>query len=319
MPLLKTRMKVLVTGSTGFVGRALIRRLVADGHEVRAASRRRVDDPDAQETVAIGDIDGGTDWSSALEGVDGVVHLAARVHVMRDTPDGVQAFHRTNTDGPLNLATQAVASGARRFLFVSSIKVNGEGTDLSPYSASSTPAPVDAYGLSKMAAEVGLRAMEGLEAVIIRPPLVYGPGVKGNLLRFCRLARAGVPVPFGSIANRRDLVGVENLVDLLERSLRHPAAAHRTFLVSDGRPMSTPELYRAIATAMGRPARMLKVPVAALKTLGVLVGLGDEMDRLTGSLEVDIRETCAVLGWSPPRSVDDGIDAMVRAFLAQGR
>ena len=312
-------MKILVTGSTGFVGRALIRRLVADGYKVRAASRRPVADPVAHETVTIGGIDGGTDWRPALEGVDGVVHLAARVHVMRDTPDGVQAFHRTNTEGTLNLANQAVASGARRFLFVSSIKVNGEGTSASPYSPSSTPAPVDAYGASKLAAEVGLRAMTGLETVIIRPPLVYGPGVKGNLLRFCRLARAGVPVPFGSIANRRDLVGVENLVDVLERSLRHPAAAHRTFFVSDGRPMSTPELYTAIATAMDRPARILRVPVPVLKALGALVGLGDEMDRLTGSLEVDIGETRAVLDWSPPHSVDAGIDAMVRAFLAQGR
>jgi nucleoside-diphosphate-sugar epimerase len=312
-------MKVLVTGSTGFVGRALIRRLVADGYKVRAASRLPVDDPVAYETVTIGGIDGGTDWRPALEGVDGVVHLAARVHVMRDAPDGVQAFHRTNTEGTLNLANQAVASGARRFLFISSIKVNGEGTGASPYSLSSTPAPVDAYGASKLAAEVGLRAMTGLETVIIRPPLVYGPGVKGNLLRFCRLARAGVPVPFGSIANRRDLVGVENLVDVLERSLRHPAAAHRTFFVSDGRPMSTPELYTAIATAMDRPARMLRVPVPVLKALGALVGLGDEMNRLTGSLEVDIGETRAVLDWSPRQTVDAGIDAMVHAFLAQGR
>lgn len=312
-------MKILVTGSTGFVGRALIRRLVADGYKVRAASRRPVADPVAHETVTIGGIDGGTDWRPALEGVDGVVHLAARVHVMRDTPDGVKAFHGTNTEGTLNLANQAVASGARRFLFVSSIKVNGEGTSASPYSPSSTPAPVDAYGASKLAAEVGLRAMTGLETVIIRPPLVYGPGVKGNLLRFCRLALAGVPVPFGSIANRRDLIGVENLVDVLQRSLRHPAAAHRTFFVSDGRPMSTPELYTAIATAMDRPARILCVPVPVLKALGALVGLGDEMERLTGSLEVDIGETRAVLDWSPRHSVDVGIDAMVRAFLAQGR
>lgn len=284
---------------------------------MRAALRRPVEGPGSSEHAVVGDIDGDTDWTAALEGVDAVVHLAARVHVMRDTPDGAAEFRRTNTDGTLKLASHAARAGVRRMVFVSSIKVNGEGTHGSPYTASSTPAPVDPYGVSKLEAELGLREISGFESVIVRPPLVHGPGVKGNLQRFCRLARAGLPMPFGSIRNRRDLVGVENLVDLLAVSLSHPAAAGRTFLVSDDHALSTPELYGAIAAAMNRPARMLPVPVAALRALGALAGLRDEVERLTGSLQVDITETKRVLGWAPPRTVEEGLAAMVRAYVEQ--
>lgn len=308
-------MKVLVTGATGFVGRVAVRRLAAAGHSVRAALRGpRPDLP--FESVVVGELGPDTAWSSALEGVDAVVHLAARVHVMRDHAGGGAEFERTNVQGTLGLARAAAVAGARRFVFVSSIKVNGEATTNRPFRADDEPRPVDAYGQSKLAAERALRAVAGIEPVIIRPPLVHGPGSKGNLARFCRLAQMGWPVPLGSIENRRDLVGVENLSDLIERCLWHPAAVGEVWLAADGEALSTPQLYRTIAEALGRPARLVRVPVAWMRAVARPLGFGAEVDRLTQSLEVDIGPTRDRLGWAPPVGVRSGIAAMARAYRA---
>ena len=309
-------MKILLTGATGFVGRVAARTLESRGHSVRAALRA----PRTGltfESVVVGEVGPETDWSRALEGVETVVHLAARVHVMRDDADGVIEFERVNTEGTLHLARAAAVAGARRFVFVSSIKVNGEATTGRPFRADDEPHPGDAYARSKYAAERGLLEIGGIEPVIIRPPLVHGPGAKGNLARFCRLARSGWPVPLGGISNRRDLVGVENLANLIERCVWHPAAAGQVFLASDGEALSTPELYRLIAEALGRQARMVKVPVTLMRALAGPLGLGAEIDRLTESLELDITKTRELLGWEPPVSAAAGIADMARAFASR--
>lgn len=310
-------MKVLVTGANGFVGRIAVPVLVAAGHEVRVALRRPLPDPPLG-SVLVGEIGPDTEWRHALEGMDAVLHLAARVHVMRDRADDEADFMRANAQGTMQLARAAAQAGARRFVFVSSIKVNGEATADRPFRADDVPAPCDAYGRSKLAAEVGLRTIGGLDLAIVRPPLVHGPGAKGNLERFCRLARAGLPVPLAGIVNRRDLVGVENLADLIERCLWHPAAAGQVFLAADGEPLSTPQIYQLIATAIGRAPRLFHVPVTIMRASGRAIGLGAEIDRLTQSLEVDIGKTKDLLGWQPPRTVVEGLTGMARAF-GEGR
>jgi nucleoside-diphosphate-sugar epimerase len=305
-------MKVLVTGGTGFVGKVVVPALESAGHAVRLALRTpRAGQP--QETVVVGELGPETDWQVALDEVDAVVHLAARVHVMRDNAGGAAEFQRTNTAGTLQLARAAAAAGARRFVFVSSIKVNGEATIDQPFRADDEPRPQDEYGRSKLAAERGLRDLAGIETVVIRPPLVHGRGARGNLGRLCRLARSGLPMPFGAIRNRRDLVGVANLASLIERCLWHPAAPGEVFLVADGEPLSTPELYRIIAGALGRPARLVSVPVALMRTVARPLGLGGEIDRLTQSLEIDIAPTCERLGWEPPMRARNGLEDMARA------
>jgi nucleoside-diphosphate-sugar epimerase len=285
------------------------------GHLVRQACRAG-GGVAAVPSVHIDSIGPDTDWEEALEGMDAVVHLAARVHVMRDQISGAAEFHRVNTDGTLRLARAAAAAGARRFVFISTIKVNGETTTGGPFSADDEPHGSDPYAISKLAAEQGLRQVAGLEPVIIRPPLVYGPGAKGNLERLCRLAQLGVPVPFAGIDNRRDLIGVANLASLVECCIRHPRAAGQVFLAADGEALSTPELYQAIAEGLGRPARMFGVPVRLLRALARPVGLAGEVDRLTQSLEIDIRKTREVLGWRPQLPLRVGIAEMARASVA---
>lgn len=308
-------MKVLVTGATGFVGGAVVRRLLADGHAVRAAVRG-AKSIDGVEAVVVGDIDGRTHWDAALRDIEVVVHLAARVHVMKDTAAGSALFRATNIEGTLCLARSMREAGARRIVFLSTIKVNGEATRPGQrFSAGDQPAPTDPYSVSKNDAERWLLASTHLEAVVIRPPLVYGPGVKGNLARLCRLAQLGMPVPFGAIHNRRDLLGVDNLADLAVRCVVHPSAAGQVFLAADGNPMSTRQLYSMIADAMTRPARMLSVPPTLLRTLGRVLGQRAELERLTGSLEIDIQKTQRALDWSPPVATAVGIQQMVRAFV----
>lgn len=308
-------MKVLVTGATGFIGQQAVHALAASGHSIRLAVRT----PHTGlpfESVVVGDLGPETDWTLALRGMDGVVHLAARVHVMRDRADGDVEHQRVNTDGTLRLARAAADAGARRFVFISTIKVSGEATTDRPFLADDEPHPVDAYSRSKLAAEIGLRSMPDIDAVIIRPPLVHGPGAKGNLARFCRLARSGVPVPLAGISNRRDLVGVDNLVNLIERCLVHPAAPGQVFLASDGEALATPELYRMIAAALDRPARLVYVPIALMRWLARPLGLAGEVARLTQSLEIDIGKTRELLSWQPPRTAAEGIAAMARAYAA---
>jgi UDP-glucose 4-epimerase len=272
--------------------------------------------------VSIGEIGPLTNWHGAfisirssqghIETVDAVVHLAARVHVMQETTaDPLAEFRRVNVQGTMNLARQAASAGVRRFVFVSSIKVNGEATQLGrPFMADDAPAPLDAYGVSKMEAEQGLReiaSQTGMEVVIIRPPLVYGPGVKANFAAMMRWLKRGVPLPLGAIYNQRSLVALDNLVDLIVTCLTHPAAANQTFMVSDGEDVSTTELLRRMGQAMGHPARLLPVPASWLKVAAGLVGKGDVAQRLCGSLQVDISKTRELLGWVPPVSLDEGL------------
>jgi len=313
---------VLVTGANGFVGRALCVDLVRRGYTVRAAVRERscaIGLPG--ELVQIADTGADADWSSAIAGIDAVVHLAARVHVMRDNVlQPLAAFRAVNVVPTERLARAAAAQGVKRFVYVSSIKVNGEGTPPGrPYTPDDVPAPVDSYGISKHEAEQALRQLAreaGLEVVIIRPVLVYGPGVKANFLSMMRWLHRGIPLPLGAINNQRSLVALDNLVDLIVTCLHHPKALNQTFLVSDGEDLSTTALLRRTAAALGRPARLIPVPALVLRTTARLLGKADFAQRLCGSLQVDISKTRELLGWVPPVSVDEALKQTARHFLA---
>jgi nucleoside-diphosphate-sugar epimerase len=302
-------MKVLVTGANGFIGTHLCAYLAARDIPCRRAIRR----PDGQggDTATVGDIDGFTDWSQALAGITVVVHLAARVHVLHEEArDPLAEFRRVNAEGTARLARQAAAAGVRRFILLSTIKVNGEETFARPFAPDDLPVPADPYGISKLEAEemLGRIAREtGMEAVILRPPLVYGRGVGGNFARLVRLVRQGWYLPLGSVRNRRSLIGVENLCSLISLCLAHPAAANRVLLVSDGRDLSTPELIRGIAQACGVPPRLLPFPPPLLHLLARFCGREREIRRLTGSLQLDSSQTCSLLDWHPPVSLEEGL------------
>ena len=304
-------MRVVVTGATGFVGKALCVEFVAHGHAVVPAVRRA---SCLAGEVVVGDIDGATDWTTALAACDAVVHLAARVHVMDDTAhDPLAQYRATNTDATLNFARQAAQVGVKRFVYISTIKVNGEGRGTA-YCETDAPAPGDAYAISKWEAEQGLQRIAGetgLEVVILRPPLVYGPGVKANFRQLLRTVERGWPLPLGAIRNRRSLLYLGNLVDAIRLCVEHPAAAGQTFLLDDGEAISTPELVRAVASAMGRPARLLAMPVGVLELVGILLGKRAAVARLTGSLYVDSSAIRSRLGWTPPYTLRQGLDATV--------
>lgn len=307
-----SRQRVLITGANGFVGRALCVQAVVRGFLVGAVTRSPCDLPTDVESLVAGAVDERTDWQGALPGVDAVLHLAARVHVMQEAAsDPLAEFRRVNVLGTLNLARQAAGAGVRRFVFVSSVKVNGEATlPGHPFKADDAPAPSDAYGISKMEAEQGLRelaAQTGMEVVIIRPPLVYGPGVKANFAAMMRWLRSGMPLPLGAIDNQRSLVAMDNLIDLILTCITHPAAANQTFLVSDGQDVSTTELLRRMGQAMGRPARLVPVPAGWLTLAAAMVGKRDMAQRLCGSLQVDIEKTRQLLGWRPPLTLEQGL------------
>lgn len=313
---------ILVTGATGFVGSALVKRLVMEsafGGVVAVSRRLDVPWPEGVKRVQVSDLQPTTDWSVALRRVDAVVHCAARVHVMQDNAsDPLQAYRHVNVGGTLHLARQAAAAGVRRFVFVSSIKVNGESTLPGvPFTADDAPAPLDPYGVSKMEAEQGLQEISvqtGMEVVIVRPPLVYGPEVKANFAAMMRWVAKGVPLPLGAIHNARSMVALDNLVDLLVTCLSHPAAAGQTFLVSDGQDVSTTSLLRRTAQAMGQQAVLLPVPAGLLQWVAALLGQRDVAQRLCGSLQADIGKTRQLLGWSPPLTLDQGLRKAVEGM-----
>lgn len=300
---------LLVTGAAGFVGTAVCAALETAGRPLRRAVR--VPEPALRDAVAIGDISPSTDWRAALADVRCIVHLAARAHVMSDSAtDPLAEYRRTNVQATLRLARQAAAAGVRRLVYMSSIKVNGEATQ-SPYTESDPPRPEDAYGISKWETEQALSALAdatGLEVVVLRPPLVYGPGVKGNFLRLMRLVARGAPLPLASIANRRSLIYVGNLADAVIAAIDAPGAAGRTYLAADGEDVSTPGLIRAIAGALGTRARLLPCPAALLNLGAALAGRRAEAGRLTGSLQVDATRLRRELGWQARVTLAQGLD-----------
>jgi len=314
--------RVLVTGAAGFVGRALCGSLVATRAVIGAVRNPGESSLFGGVQLVSGILSANFDWTHALFGVSAVVHCAARVHVMNEeSSDPLAEFRRVNVDGTLHFARQAAAAGIKRFVFLSSIKVNGEQTQVGePFAAEQQPNPVDPYGVSKMEAEEGLRTLAretGMEVVIIRPPLVYGPGVKANFLAMMRWLRHGIPLPLGAVtANKRSLVFLDNLVDLIVTCLDHPAAANQIFLVSDGESLSTAALLQRMGKAIGRPARLIPVPVSLLKLGATLLGKPGVAQRLCGSLEVDINKTRELLGWTPPVSVDEGLRRTAAHWLA---
>lgn len=314
---------VVVTGAGGFVGGALCNALYADGRHVRAVVRRPAPGlPAGVETVLVRDLLDRVALATALEGADVVVHLAARVHVMReDMADPLTALREVNVAGTLALARQAAATGAKRFIFISSVKVNGEGTHPGhPFREADLPAPVDPYSVSKMEAEQGLMALAastGMEVVVIRPPLVYGSGVRANFAALIRAVARGVPLPLGAISNHRSLVALDSLVDLIRTCLDHPAAANQTFFVSDGEDLSTPELVRRLARAMGRPVRLFPVPVSMLLAGATFLRKRDVAQRLLGSLQMDISKARDLLGWTPLVTVDEGLRRAVQPLISK--
>jgi nucleoside-diphosphate-sugar epimerase len=312
----------LVTGGSGFVGRALINRLTLIAGSTVIAPVRNVATkfPEGVRSIPFTNLDATFNWSDELKDVDCVVHAAARVHVMNDvSADPLAAFRKVNVEATLNLARQAAASGTKRFIFISSIKVNGEGAEPGTvYRADDVPAPIDPYGVSKLEAEQGLKelaAVTGMEVVIIRPVLVYGPGVKANFLSMMRWLYRGVPLPFGAVHNQRSLVAIDNLVDLIVTCSDHPAAANQVFLVSDGEDVSTTQLLRKLAGALGKPARLLPIPVWLLSGAAALLGKRALSDRILGSLQVDISKNRQLLGWTPPVTLDKALSLTAQHFL----
>lgn len=314
--------RILVTGATGFLGSALVKCLVTKPHyNVAAAIRNKeVSITSDYESISVGNIEKNTVWTEALSGVDVVIHTAARVHVMSETSlNPLEEFRRINTEGTLNLAKQAAKSGIKRFIYISSIKVNGEITlPGSPFTANDIFVPPDPYALSKYEAEQGLLSLAKetkMNVVIIRPPLVYGPKVKANFLSMMKWLYKNIPLPFGAIHNKRSLVALDNLVDLVITCIEHPSAANEVFLVSDDEDLSTSELLKKVSNAEGKRAWLLPVNQKVLEFCLGLIGKKDLAQRLCASLQVDISKTKKLLNWTPPVSVDEALTKTVEYFL----
>lgn len=307
-------MNLLITGANGFVGRALVAESIRRGLQVKGAMRASKQLARDFEVCTINSIDAETDWMPALKDVDVVIHLASRVHVMKESAaDPLKEFCKVNFYGTENLARQAVRAGVKRLVYVSSIKVNGERTAL-PFTESDEPNPQDFYGVSKYEAERALHrvaAETGLEIVIVRPPLVYGQNVKGNFAQMLKVLAKGIPLPLASVNNLRSLVYVGNLVDALILCAMHPVAAGQTYLISDGEDISTPDLLRRLGLAIGRPARLLPCPAACLRLGGRLTGQSEQIERLLESLRIDSGKIRRDLNWAPPFSLQQGLRATV--------
>jgi nucleoside-diphosphate-sugar epimerase len=314
---------ILVTGATGFIGGFICKRLLAAGLTVRG-TLLETETPSSLvrgvEPVIIKPLGPDTAWEGAVTGIETVIHLAARVHVMDDSAaDPLTEFRKVNTEGTRQLAREAAKNGVKRLVFVSSIKVNGEES-LTPYNENSHAQPTDPYGISKWEAEQALREIEaetGLQVVIIRPTLVYGPGVKANFLNMMKIVSRGIPLPLASIGNKRSLIYVGNLVDALATCAIHPAAAGRTFLVSDGEDVSTPDLIRRTASALGVPARLFPVPISLMCLAGAVTGKNAAVKRLLGSLTVDSSKIRRELDWQPPFTMEEGLRETAEWFTAE--
>lgn len=314
-------MLFLVTGASGFIGRKLCQHLLQLNHHVRAVTSSKVAELRLLASVAMAgrldavrvshDAISSTDWVCACDGVDTVIHLGARAHVLKETVDDVDSvYRRANSEVTLALAHAALQAGAQRFIFISSIGVNGTETYDTPFTPADAAAPHSPYAVSKYEAETGLiklAAQRGLEVVIIRPPLVYGPNAPGNFGSLMRAVQRGWPLPLGAVHNQRSLVALDNLVDFIITCINHPKAANQTFLISDGQDLSTTELVRGMAQAAGVPAHLLPVPVWALQAGAALLGKGDAVQRLCGNLQVDISKARSLLGWVPPVTVEEGL------------
>jgi UDP-glucose 4-epimerase len=314
--------KLLVTGANGFVGAALCRELTRRGIPFIGSVRKHAGGRPARENeFETSDLSVPVDWRPALAGCDVVIHLAARVHMMREQlADPLSVYRAVNVDATMRLARQAAELGTRRFVFVSSVKVNGERTTDRAFSAGDVPQPEDAYGKSKLEAEQALQewsARSGVELVIVRPPLVYGQGVRANFLRLMQLVQSGVPLPLGSVHNLRSMVALDNLVDFLLLCAAHPAAAGSVWMVSDQQDVSISQLIRLIARAMNKPARLFPVPPGLLAASAAILGRRAAAGRLLDSLQVDAGPAVARLGWTPPLDVENGIRRTVAHFLAQ--
>jgi len=311
-------MRVLLTGANGFIGSALEQQLLSSlEHEVTPVVRHKVDG--LRSAKRVGNLDGSTQWSSMLDGVDVIIHTAAMVKVKKHSDlSTISEFRRVNVEGTLNLARQAVRSGVRRFVFISSIKVNGETTSPNqPFSPEDKPNPVDPYGISKLEAELALMKLageSGMEVVIIRPCLVYGSGVKGNFLSMMRCVNRGIPLPLGAIDNKRSMISIENLVELVIICIDHPNAVNQIFLASDGEDISTTELLQRLGKALDKPARLIPIPVSLLTFIAALLGKKSIAQRLCGSLQVDISKAREMLGWEPLIMVNEGLRRTVEGF-----
>jgi UDP-glucose 4-epimerase len=307
---------LLVTGAGGFVGTAVVAELARRGISYRAVTRTP-----REGFFCIGNIDPWTDWTAALDGVDAIIHLASRAHVMNETvADPTAHLRSVNVDSTLNLASQAIKAGVKRFVFISSIKVNGEATKLGrPFTAEDPPRPQNPYAQSKHDAEQGLFALArdsgaDFEVTVIRPPLVYGPGVKANFATMMDWVNRGVPLPLGSVNNKRSFVFVGNLADLIILSATHPKAAGQIFLVSDDEDISTTDLFKKMAQALGRPSWMMPLPTPLLNFGAAMIGQRAITSRLTDSLQVDVTKTRELLGWEPRKSVSEGLRQTARSF-----
>lgn len=312
---------IAITGATGFVGSALFQALRANPkYAVKGFCRTLPKEGVTEGLLALGNLES-ADFSQALAGVNVVIHTAARAHIMDDEAiDPLAEYRRVNVEGSLNLARQAAQAGVKRFVFVSSIKVNGESTPLGkPFTTEHIPAPEDAYGISKHEAEEALRALcaeTSMELVIVRPVLVYGPGVKANFLSMMAWVNRGIPLPLGAVNNKRSLLALDNLVDLLITCAEHPKAAGEVFFASDNNDLSTTEMLRAIGEALGKPARLLPVPMGLLSMAFGLIGKQAIVQRLGGSLQVDAEKNYRLLGWQPPVSTAQAMQQTAQYFLS---
>lgn len=320
----KTNMRLLITGANGFVGSALYDVASRQGILVRGAVRANAQSQPLVDATIVGEIDGTTDWERALEGVDVVIHCAARVHVMKDkAADPMAEFIKTNVDGTANLAYQAAKAGVKRLVFVSSVKVNGEQSpEGKPFAEADIPAPQDAYGISKWKAEQSLLKIAqetGLEVVIVRPPLIYGARVGGNFLSLLRGVSRGLPLPLGAVSNKRSLLYVDNLAEALILCATHPDASGQTYLVSDGQDVSTAELIRMMADALACKARLFYFPTSWMRALAFLIGRGDKVSRLLGYLQVSNTKIQGELGWIPRYSIEEGLRITTDWFRKEPR